>query len=974
MLPVSFRSTMALAVAKRRLQLLPLCSNIPTQIVKFSRQASVEGGTCRASSTKLISRKVPVVIVGAGPVGLTLSFLLSKLGVQSLVIERARVLTQHPQAHVINTRTMEIFRHMDGLADEISSQQPPLDHWRSFVYCQSMTGQILGSVDHFEVEEVFVMLIVNLLSRCFLSVFGGLALSADDPQCARSQPKSPVGIAHLAQHRLLPLLFRRAEAAGLALQTQSQSAPPLDSHLSPSSWTSDARLPSGPILMGHTCTGFQILPDGVHVRCAPPVQTGGAAKQGSEAHAAAHLRDGHNHSRRAGDTSSHSHAPPSIGTPRNDTGNDARGNSHGAGTNVSSEGVAAPDAAVDGCAHIHCEYLVAADGAGSRIRRELGVAMEGDAQLQHFVNVHFCSRALGAALLAPGARARPAMLYFVFNERAIAVVVAHDLARGEFVAQVCRDLIETLAGMPLADMDIRGVRSWTMSAQVAEQFVCSGDGMQSQVTSSGKASTPPRVLLAGDAAHSFPPAGGFGMNTGVQDAHNLAWKLAAVLSHLAPPALLDSYNSERHQVAKANSALSVANFRAGLRVPAALGLDMANLKMLQRMVSLPPVSLLPLPAQRLALEQGMALGRAQLAPWMLSPGNLIGRARLAAVKRVLDGGDSLQLLFPAEDLGFRYEAGALVPEEGKEELLGARRRRPLVTGRRREYVPSCEPGARLPHHPMLLLPRGPSVLESLHERLLPLAVQNNEIHSSLYNSTATKPKGKARKESKVISTLDLISGCHLAFLLLAPATEGGKAWLEAAVVVSRALGTTINVALVLPPAGAAARGLITGAGIGEGQQRQHKDVEKDVSMSEPHRQGNGSKSENNTYRVDCLGLDLPNDRSSMLGKIEEPLQADDNFLPKSTCDGVHFEKDFQLTGQSKWGFDMHGEKTGLCDSWLMEDVSGAWWSTCDVSPEEGAVLVRPDGHVGWRSKSGSKDKIDVLTSILRRILSKSHSE
>lgn len=50
-----------------------------------------------------------------------------------------------------------------------------------------------------------------------------------------------------------------------------------------------------------------------------------------------------------------------------------------------------------------------------------------------------------------------------------------------------------------------------------------------------------RIFLLGDSAHRFPPAGGFGMNTGIQDAHNLAWKLAAVLQGGAGECLLDSY-------------------------------------------------------------------------------------------------------------------------------------------------------------------------------------------------------------------------------------------------------------------------------------------------------------------------------------------------------------------------------------------------------------------------------------------------
>ncbi|MEC7299107.1 MAG: FAD-dependent monooxygenase [Pseudomonadota bacterium] len=60
-------------------------------------------------------RRVPVVIAGAGPVGLALSGLLGRLGVQSLVVEQASALPQHPQAHYVNARTMEVMKHSLGL-------------------------------------------------------------------------------------------------------------------------------------------------------------------------------------------------------------------------------------------------------------------------------------------------------------------------------------------------------------------------------------------------------------------------------------------------------------------------------------------------------------------------------------------------------------------------------------------------------------------------------------------------------------------------------------------------------------------------------------------------------------------------------------------------------------------------------------------------------------------------------------------
>lgn len=84
-----------------------------------------------------------------------------------------------------------------------------------------------------------------------------------------------------------------------------------------------------------------------------------------------------------------------------------------------------------GQSHISAEYVVAADGANSRIRSMLGVSMLGLPAMQHLVNVHFM-----APGLRPHLQQREAMLYFVFNARVIAVIVAHDLQRGEFVAQV----------------------------------------------------------------------------------------------------------------------------------------------------------------------------------------------------------------------------------------------------------------------------------------------------------------------------------------------------------------------------------------------------------------------------------------------------------------------------------------------------------------------------------------------------------
>jgi putative polyketide hydroxylase len=98
-------------------------------------------------------------------------------------------------------------------------------------------------------------------------------------------------------------------------------------------------------------------------------------------------------------------------------------------------------------------------------------------------------------------------------------------------------------------IDVRSVRPWTMTAHVAERMRAG------------------RIFLAGDAAHAFPPTGGFGMNSGIQDAHNLAWKLAAVCQGWGGLPLLDTYEAERHPVAFLNTTQSLRNAGRGVGSP-----------------------------------------------------------------------------------------------------------------------------------------------------------------------------------------------------------------------------------------------------------------------------------------------------------------------------------------------------------------------------------------------------------------------
>jgi putative polyketide hydroxylase len=200
---------------------------------------------------------------------------------------------------------------------------------------------------------------------------------------------------------------------------------------------------------------------------------------------------------------------------------------------------------------VRAQYVIAADGAQSRIRRELGVRMLGRENVYDSVNIVL------NADLTPWTAQRPAALYFIENERIrgtfltinardrwgflINALSAYGYTSADFTFQRSAELVRLAAGVPDLDVRILGVAPWTAAAHVAEQYVHG------------------RIFLVGDAAHEMPPTGGFGFNTGVQDVHNLAWKLAAVLKGVASPSLLATYHDERQPVAHAITEQSLIN-------------------------------------------------------------------------------------------------------------------------------------------------------------------------------------------------------------------------------------------------------------------------------------------------------------------------------------------------------------------------------------------------------------------------------
>lgn len=505
------------------------------------------------------SHACPVVVAGAGPVGLVTSLLLSNYRVHHLLIDENRRPVDHPQAHFINCRSMEILRELDRLDQVVLDRCPPLDEWRRFVYCTNLSdlppidgfhagsrGSLLGVVDHF----------------------------ADGAKHAYS----PTQVAHFPQHDFVHLLRKNARKRKYCTHLEGHRA--------------DIRETSSYV--------FVTLTD---------------------------LRSGLRH-------------------------------------------VVKPT------------WVIAADGAHSSIRAQLGIDCHVEKRVrQHLINVHFISREL-SQWLQPQA---PAMLYFIYSTVGVGVLVAHSLSRGEFVAQLpyfpllqplatfsernCVELIQGLVGRPIR-IQVLNIRRWRLRVGLASRF----------------RSTAGRCFLVGDAAHQFTPAGGFGMNTGIQDAHNLVWKLATVLhkndqGNIIADPLLRSYEAERMPVARNNALWSIENYLKTCNVPNALGLSPMIADGLNRLVQRLPI---PQVSKRHLFAAVMALGLRQVG-W-LQGAHVIARRRKRAIDAIFADWQNrtLRLLFPGQDIGFVYGAqGANELDINPADPFG--------------YTPRLRVGARMPH-------------------------------------------------------------------------------------------------------------------------------------------------------------------------------------------------------------------------------------------------------------------------------------
>jgi 2,4-dichlorophenol 6-monooxygenase len=310
-------------------------------------------------------------------------------------------------------------------------------------------------------------------------------------------------------------------------------------------------------------------------------------------------------------------------------------------------------------------YLVAADGAGSRVRRSLDIDVVGPDRIESFIMIHFRAKLRGIPEIPPG------VLFFLCDPAAGGgAIVVHDLDReaafmvpfdpeteslDHYDSVRCEGLVRAALADSTLDVEIETISTWHMTAQVAERYA---DG---------------RIFLVGDSAHRFPPTGGLGLNTGVQDAHNLAWKIAAVERGWAPDSLLDSFERERRPVAQTNAEQSLGNALRLFQVAQALGItdfSEASRERMEATLAEPP-----------------------------------GRDRVKdAIAQQAEHFD-----MPGLQLGTCYETGAFLRSTGDES--------PEMDVRR--YRPTGCPGARVPH---AWLADGASLLDSVPlDRFLLLA-------------------------------------------------------------------------------------------------------------------------------------------------------------------------------------------------------------------------------------------------------------
>jgi 2-polyprenyl-6-methoxyphenol hydroxylase-like FAD-dependent oxidoreductase len=196
---------------------------------------------------------------------------------------------------------------------------------------------------------------------------------------------------------------------------------------------------------------------------------------------------------------------------------------------------------------VRARYAIVADGARSPLRHQLGIGMQGHGTFSDSITIYFRAdvrELIGdrnlSVIYVVNPRLQGFFRFSLDGQQGFLVVNTAVDDEGQRTTTVgvdateerCVRYVRDALGAPDLPVRIQDVQRWNAAAEWAERL------------RSGP------VLIAGDAAHVMPPTGGYGGNTGVHDAHNLAWKLAHVLDGRAGEALLDTYEEERLPVAR----------------------------------------------------------------------------------------------------------------------------------------------------------------------------------------------------------------------------------------------------------------------------------------------------------------------------------------------------------------------------------------------------------------------------------------
>lgn len=307
---------------------------------------------------------------------------------------------------------------------------------------------------------------------------------------------------------------------------------------------------------------------------------------------------------------------------------------------------------------VRARYLIAAD-AGKTIGPAIGAKMIADTRVKTRVSVYFSAdlsghiaedtAAMHCIVNPNGAKAGDQLFSYLVaygphrwgrhsETWGMGLVFGPD----EAITLDVENLALRIGAFLQVDVPITilGYCQWFQEAMIADRFVAG------------------RVIQIGDAVHKHPPASGLGLNSGIQDAHNICWKLACILQGTATERLLKSYESERRRVVTRNAAhatLTMSNFPI---LAAALGI---------------------------AAEMPAEYNRAQLAALLADTAD--GRARRARMDHVFALTSSETGAHDLE-IGFTYSAGALAPDGSAAPL-----RDPTGV----HHAPSARPGSRLPH-------------------------------------------------------------------------------------------------------------------------------------------------------------------------------------------------------------------------------------------------------------------------------------